>query len=388
MLVALVVVLGPLSISMYLPSFPTIERELVASAGQVRLSLSVYLAGFCAGQLFYGPASDLWGRRPVLLVGLGVFVVGSLGCMAATDAAMLIAMRLVQGLGSCVGIVVGRAVLRDRLEGPIMTQMLGVVAVALAAAPMIGPSIGGMIETTLGWRVVFGLLAVLGILGAAGAIVMLPETRRVGPATSLGIGSAFKRYGVLTRDARFVCTVLAAGCLTAHAYIFSAGAPAVFITLLGWNPAQFGALGFVTAGGNFMISMAIAAGLLRARPEVFATIGTIGVTVGGFVLYVISIAGLWVDPMIFLAPIVAISISAAVAQVGYAALAMEGQGVGAGAASAVLGAGQMALGAVGTSTLALQDPSSPVPMTALMAIAASGAFVAMLLVRAERRRVV
>jgi DHA1 family bicyclomycin/chloramphenicol resistance-like MFS transporter len=290
---------------------------------------------------------------------------------------MLIAMRLVQGLGACAGIVVGRAVLRDRLQGAAMTQMLGVVAVALAAAPMIGPTIGGVIEVAYGWRAVFGLLALLAILGVVGVIWVLPETRQPDPTASPGLGPAFRRYGRLVADWRFVGIVLTAGCVTAMAYIYSAGAPLIFIVLLGWSPAEFGLLGVATAGGNFAVSVAIATGALRARATVFVAVGTATVVCATVAFLAISVTGWWVSPLLFVIPIVVASISAALAQVGLAALAMEGQAGGAGAASAVLGMGQMALGAVATSALATQTMSSPVPMAILMVVAACAGFGAM-----------
>ncbi|MBI3515232.1 MAG: multidrug effflux MFS transporter [Proteobacteria bacterium] len=374
--VAGLAVLGPLSISAYFPAFPAIAETFGASAGDVRLTLSVYLLGFCLAQLVYGPVSDAWGRRPVMVVGLTLFVAGSLGCLGAIDIDMLIASRLLQGMGACAGLVLGRAVVRDRLEGPAMTRMLAVMALALTAAPMLGPLVGGALETWFGWRAVFVLLTVLGVSGLLGVATVLPETRGRDVELTGWVTAIGRRYAVLAADWRFMVVVMSAGFVTAHVYLWGAGAPALFISLLGFTPGEFGMLGLVTGFGNLCVSLAMAAGRIKTDPVVLGIIGTIGISIGGLVLLGLCAAGWWTNPVIVLLPIVLISACAGLANVALASLAMAKHGAIAGAASAVLGAGQMAMGAAGVLVLALQDASTPTPMAFLMTVAAFGGAVA------------
>jgi multidrug resistance protein len=143
-MVTAVTALGPVTMSMYAPSMPAIARAFGASDGAVQLTLSLYLAGFAVAQLVYGPLSDRFGRRNVLLVGLAVYLAGTIACALAPSIGMLVAARVVQAMGACAGPALGRAMVRDVYPRDQTAQVLALVGMALAVAPAIAPALGGL----------------------------------------------------------------------------------------------------------------------------------------------------------------------------------------------------------------------------------------------------
>jgi DHA1 family bicyclomycin/chloramphenicol resistance-like MFS transporter len=138
--------LGQFASNVYAPSLPSVASDLQTSAAGVQLTLAVFLAAFAAAQLVYGPLSDRWGRRPIVLAGLAVFLVGTLACAVATDLAGLLGARVVQATGAAAGVVVSRAATRDAFDGPELTRALATVTIAFAAVPGLTPLLGGVIE--------------------------------------------------------------------------------------------------------------------------------------------------------------------------------------------------------------------------------------------------
>lgn len=150
---------GPLSIDLYLPSFPRIAASFSVSPARVELSLASFFIGLALGQLLYGPLSDRLGRRPTVLLGLGVYTIASTGCAFAQSLEFLIAARFIQALGACAGIVVTRAVVRDRFEAKEAARVFSTLMLVMGAAPILAPLIGGAVSQFAGWRALFGLLA-------------------------------------------------------------------------------------------------------------------------------------------------------------------------------------------------------------------------------------
>jgi multidrug resistance protein len=168
-------VIGPFAIDMYLPALPQIARELGADVGTVQLTLSVFLLGLAAGQAFLGPIVDRWGRRRPLLIGLGFFVVASIGCALAQSMASLLAWRLVMALGAAASMVVPRAVVRDHYDERDSARMYSLLMLILGVSPIFAPSVGGQLIGWTGWRGIFWVLAGLGIACAAAVAWVLPE---------------------------------------------------------------------------------------------------------------------------------------------------------------------------------------------------------------------
>src|SRR5690242_1246619 len=178
LLLALLSSFTPLSIDMYLPALPVIAVDLRASAGDIQLTLSAFLLAFGFGQIFYGPAGDRFGRRPVILTGLAAYVLASLGCAFAAEAGQLVVLRLLQGLAACGGVVLARTMVRDLAEKDQAARAMSLMHACSSIAPMLAPLIGGQVLWFWGWRAIFWVLAGIGVLAWSLAFIRLPETLR------------------------------------------------------------------------------------------------------------------------------------------------------------------------------------------------------------------
>ena len=167
---------APLSIDTYLPSLPQLASEFRATAGQVQLTLSAFFVGFALGQLCYGPLSDYYGRKPVLIVGLSVYAVTSLLCVVSSRIEALTVLRFLQALGGGAGTVIARAMVRDLYDRDRTARVLSMIMLVTALAPLIAPLLGGYLLHWSGWRAIFGLLATLGLVCLTVVVLLLPES--------------------------------------------------------------------------------------------------------------------------------------------------------------------------------------------------------------------
>ena len=230
---------SPLGINMYLPSMPGMARALGVDFSTVQLTLSLYLAAMAIGQLIIGPLSDRFGRRPVLLTGLSIFVVGSLICLTAQNVSVLIFGRVVQAMGGCAGITLSRAIVRDLYGRDQVASMIGYVTMGMAVAPMIAPTIGGVLDTFYGWRASFAFLVVFGALALLFAALQLSETNR-NRGSAGDKGQLLRNYRALFRSRLFWGYTLATSFISAMFFSFLAGAPYVMIEIMGRSPAEYG----------------------------------------------------------------------------------------------------------------------------------------------------
>lgn len=191
---ALLTALGPLSTDMYLPSLPAITQELRTTTSGTQLTLSAFLAGFAVGQLFYGPVADKIGRKPVLLFGLGLFILASIACTLADSIEMLVAGRFAQALGASGPIVLARTVVRDLYEGPRAGRELSRMGTIMGLVPALAPILGGVIHELSGWRTTFGVTVVVGLLLFATVATSLPETIRQKNPAPLSIANVIRGF--------------------------------------------------------------------------------------------------------------------------------------------------------------------------------------------------
>lgn len=230
--------LGPFSIDMYLPGFPSIEREFGETG--VERTMATFMLGIALGQLLYGPLSDRFGRKPPLYFGLIVYAVGALGCAFATNMTMLMVMRVVQAIGSCSSLVIGRAIVRDRCEPHEAARAYSTLMLIVSVGPILAPTIGGVVVTFLSWRAVFIFQAIGGLALVAAMHFMLVESRDPANVVPLHIGQTFITYGRLLRDPMLVGYALVGGFGMAGLYSYVTGAPLVMSGHYGLTPQQFG----------------------------------------------------------------------------------------------------------------------------------------------------
>ncbi|MFE5581070.1 multidrug effflux MFS transporter [Kitasatospora sp. NPDC056531] len=196
--------LGPLTTDLYLPGLPAIAQDLTAEPAAVQLTLTFSMFGVAAGQLLFGPLSDRFGRRPPLLVGLVVYTVSSVVCVFSPNLSVLIAARFVQGAAGSAGLVIGRAVARDRFQGVAMLRFLASIALISGLAPILAPIIGAQLMRFTSWRGTFGALTALGLLLTLAAFGALRETLPPQARNGGGAGAALRTMGRLLRRLPFL----------------------------------------------------------------------------------------------------------------------------------------------------------------------------------------
>ncbi|WP_437687640.1 multidrug effflux MFS transporter [Sorangium sp. So ce176] len=366
--------LGPLSIDMYLPSLPTLQRELGTTASAVQLTLAVYFAGLGLGQLAYGPLTDRFGRKRPLYVGLALYVVASIGCALAPNVRSLIALRFLQAVGGAAGQVVTRAVVRDLYGGAAAARLLSLLMLVMGAAPILAPTLGGWLLLVAGWRFIFALLAALGLGCLALMAVALPETAvERTPRLDLRVIGAHLRE--LARDHGFVAYTLAGAFGQAGMFAYISGSPFVLIELFHVSPQHYGWIFGANAFGLIAGAQVNHRLLGRRSPAWLLARATAATTAVGAVLLAIAVSG-WGG----LAAVLA-SLFAFIACLGFVgsnatALAMEDQGARAGLASAALGSTQFAIAAGASSLVGLLNDGTPRPMAAVMVACAAASWAA------------
>ena len=230
---------GPLSLDLYLPALPQLADDLGASASLAQLSITACLVGLAVGQLVAGPLSDRLGRRRPLIVGLVAFLLASVACALAPSAAVLVLLRLVQGLAGAAGIVISRAIARDLYSGRALMIFFSRLLLVAGLAPVIAPVLGGQLTRIMTWRGIFGVLAgfgaVLLLAGLFGLKETLPPERRI-------VGS-FRRtlqgYNTLLHDRFFVGCALSSGLAGASMFAYIAGSTFVLQRIYGMSPQGF-----------------------------------------------------------------------------------------------------------------------------------------------------
>lgn len=232
--------LGPLSTDMYLPSLPVLVTLFGTDAAAVQLTLSVFLAGFAVMQLVYGPVSDRYGRRPVLLAGVVIYTLASIGCAFATSIEWLILWRFGQALGACAGVVLGRAIARDLYEGPAAAHALSTMAMVLGLTPAVAPILGGYLHSWFGWQANFYAMAMAGALFGLCVLVFLPESNQRRNPLATRIGPMLHNFALLARHAGFRGYVACVAFSYGGMFAFISGSSFTLRTVFGIDETTFG----------------------------------------------------------------------------------------------------------------------------------------------------
>lgn len=242
---------GPLAIDLYLPALPAIASGLAATQEAVQLSITIFLAGFGIGMLFYGPISDRYGRRKVMLSGIALFVLASLACMLATSVEQLIAARFIQSLGGGAASVLVRAVVRDIYNPTEAIRKLSLMAMVTSIVPLLAPLFGSGLLLWFGWRGTFAAILFWGVMSFAIVWWHLPETLSAERRGELSLGAAFTVYVHLLLDPIAVGLLLAGGMSFAAMFAYITASPFYFIELQHFSPTAYGALFAFNAIGIF-----------------------------------------------------------------------------------------------------------------------------------------
>ena len=377
MLVGVMTALGPVTIDMYLPGFVSIEREF-ATRG-VEGTMAAFIGGLAIGQLFYGPISDRIGRKPPLYFGYVIYTIGSVGCAMATNMAMLTAMRVVQALGGCAGLVIGRAIVRDRCEPHEAARAFTTLTMIVALGPVMAPAVGGVIVSHLGWRATFVVQAVFGVFVMLLMHKVLTESHDVRNAQAATIGEVLGKYVFLMKDRVFIAYSLLLGFAMASMFCYVTGAPLVITANYGLTPQQFGALIGMNGFAFLTASILNMRALKTVGPAHLLARYIWGAPLLGATLLVLSLLmklPLWAIVGLQLPFFVCIGrVSPNVS-----ALALAPHGRHAGTASALMGATQSALTTVGGLAVAIFNDGTVRTLAAIMAGGATLSLMCYLLV--------
>lgn len=336
--------LGPLSTDFYLPALPAIASGLHTDSVGVQLTLSVYLLGFGVGQLVVGPLSDRFGRRPVMLWGMLVFLLSSVVCALADSIATLVAARLVQAFGACAGPVLGRAVVRD-IYGPAESaRVLSHVSTATALAPLLAPLFGGWLTALWGWRATFVALTVYACVLMVAVWRLLQETNGHPDAHATRPARMWANYRTLLADPAYRSALLIGCGAFAALFAFISGSPFVFIEHFGMSPQQMG-LAFGLNVTGFMLGTTLSARLSRRLGPV--RLIRHGVWLGatcGIVLAVLALVGPH-HPAAVIVPMWGVAAAIGLILPNATAMGLAGYPKMAGAAASLMGFVHMGLGA-------------------------------------------
>lgn len=232
--------ISPFSVDMYLPAFPAISENLDTSISNVQLSLTSYLIGIAIGQLFYGPLLDKYGRKKPLYAGLWIYVVASVGCAFTSSVDSLIAMRFVQAIGGCVGMVAAQALVRDLFPVNKIAQALAMLTLVIAVSPMIAPTLGGYLTAHLNWHWMFILLAAICVAIILACKSQLPDGAEPDSNLSLSPAKVLKKYLEVLKNKQFLTYILVGGIAGAAPFAYIAGSSDVFINIYGLTATQYG----------------------------------------------------------------------------------------------------------------------------------------------------
>lgn len=304
-LLILIVGLPQLSETVYTPSLPDIAKALAVSDAWVEYTLTIYLAGFAVGTLFWGRISDRLGRRPCVLVGLFIYILGCIGCFYSTSIEALMLSRFVQAFGGSIGSVLGQAICRDTYQGVERGKVFSVIGSAIAFSPAIGPVLGGMIDQAFGWAAIFLLLIILGIITLMAAYFKLPETHVHSSIHAISLKNMATR---LAKDRKVLAYGLLVAACNGIPFSFYAEGSFYLIELLGLSPSTYGlsfigiaiagafggwlsrrmherhssftimkrGIGIVIIGSTFFLGMTILIGMLGSTPKIVSIILTLG----------------------------------------------------------------------------------------------------------------
>lgn len=356
---------GPLSMDMYLPGLPEMQRAFHSSASTLQLSITFCLIGLAVGQLIVGPISDRIGRRVPLVVGFGLYAVTSLMLIFTTNIYLFIGIRLIQGLAGSTGQVLSRAVARDLFNGHELTKFYAMLMAVNGAFPIIAPIIGGALLSIVQWQGIFVLLFVIGILVMVGVLCTLPETLKVTNNEVLTLGQTFKGLGAMFGKRQFILIALTQGLIFGALFSYISASSFVFQTYFHMTVGQFSLLYAINGLGIILGN-----NLPGYLPEQIKDSDILnGGLIGGMFAGVLLVGSLLLRPMAILViiPLFIVVFCVGVVNTVATSMAMSlGGRTNAGAASAVLDLLMNIIGALASPLAGIMGTQSYAPLAWLI----------------------
>jgi DHA1 family bicyclomycin/chloramphenicol resistance-like MFS transporter len=365
-LLTLITFSGTFAMHIFVPALPEAARTLGASIGEMQMTMSVYIFGLAVGQLAYGPLSDRYGRRPVLVAGLVLYAAAGLAASFLGDVHQLIVARLLQALGGSAGMVIGRAIVRDTTLPQESARRLATMNLMVALGPGAAPLIGGALATAFGWRSIFYGLALLGMVNVVFALWLLPETRAV--AVGPKAGGLARNYGKLLVSPAFVGFAIGGGCATTSMYAFLSVSPFIFAHQLGRPDYEVGIYPAILVAGLWLGTVA-ATRLIPRVPIDKLAVGANIVSVAAALVFLAAVLTHNLTVVSAIGPMFVFGMGAGIASPAALTQAISVNPHAIGSASGLYGFSQMGVGAICTALVGLgSDPA----LTAAVILAAAG----------------
>lgn len=359
-LLLLLTVFGPISMDLYLPALPALTLELDAATSVAQLTVTACLIGLAAGQLIAGPLSDRFGRRGILLIGIIAYIVTSALCAISPTVELLIVARFVQGLAGGVGIVIAQAAGRDIYSGGALIRFYGRLTVIGGFAAIVGPLLGGMLNTITDWRGLFVFLALIGAGILVVTLIVFRETLAAERRTRGGFAHTIRDFRVLLADRAFLGAVLNQGFLYAALFAYLAGATYVLQDIYGLSPQGY-ALAFGLNSAGFMV-FGYLAGRVAERWSLPGTL-SIGIAVAGLGAAGLLASGLTVMPLwVVIVSLFALASGVAITSPPATTLALVEYPQIAGTASSLLGMVRFGFGGVAAPLVGVAGAASILPL--------------------------
>lgn len=365
---------GPLALNMILPSMPAIASDFGVGYGTAQLTLTLYLTAIALGQLLWGPVSDRFGRRPMILIGMGVYTLGGLLAWLATSIEVLLLARVLQALGGSAGMVITRAIVRDLHGRDQAASMMGYIMMAMSVAPLVAPAAGGLIDQVMDWRAVFAVMTAVGVLVLVAAMADLHETHHDRNTTQTA-GAFLRDLTTVAFDREVLGWTSVLALASGAFFAFLAGAPYIMVELLGRTSAEYGfyfaliALGYMI--GNFV------SGRYAVRVGTNRMILTgLSLGISGAVPMLVLFASGFVNAWTLFLPMMVISFANGMTLPSGVANVVSVRPELAGAASGFSGATQLGSGALATVFLGAIQSDSAMPLAAMILLSTALALVA------------
>ena len=365
-ILSLLMMFSSISTDIYLPALPAMGIALHAGTGAMEYTLSGYLVGFSLGQFFWGPLSDRIGRRGPIAIGMVLYIIGAIGCAVSRNVEVMIAWRAVQAIGACASVTLARAIVRDLYVGHRAAQMMSTLMIVSALAPMIGPSVGGLVIAVADWPAIFWMLALVGLL-TLGALYTLPETHPPERRLREPLSRAFATYGWLLRQKRLLGYAGVCGLLYGGIFAYVAGTPFAYITYHHVLPQHYGLLFALGSVGIMAMNLVNVRLVPTFGGDRLLRAGAFGACAMGVATAIAARTG-WGGLIGLVVPLcLFVSCIGLIAANSITGALNLFPGVS-GSVSAMVGASQFGVGVIGSALVGLFADGTPWPLGALMAV--------------------
>ncbi|MCC1330167.1 multidrug effflux MFS transporter [Staphylococcus aureus] len=352
--------IGALSIDMFLPELPDIRHDFQTTTSNAQLTLSMFMIGLAFGNLFAGPISDSTGRRKPLIIAMIIFTLASLGIVFVHNIWLMVALRFLQGVTGGAAAVISRAIASDMYSGNELTKFMALLMLVNGIAPVVAPTIGGIILNYSVWRMVFVILTIFGFVMVIGSLLKVPESLTVtNRESSSGLKTMFKNFKILLKTPRFVLPMLIQGMTFVLLFTYISASPFIIQKIYGMTAIQFSWM-FAGIGITLIISSQLTGYLVDFIDSQKLMRGMTMIQIIGVILVTIVLLNHWNFWILAIGFIILIAPVTGVATLGFT-IAMDESSSGRGSSSSLLGLVQFLFGGVASPLVGVKGEDNPIP---------------------------